>query len=178
MGYFEGLVGGAFKKDTQGRAVFYPMGVLAKGRVLPDDATEQRVRRFMVRYYMVGLPVAVLAGAFGTWLWVVLALAALAVWFVLGLKGLLENCPVSDEKLTLKEGYRNSAVAHNPLILQVLCGLMVLFAAMSFVAAIGNRAGFRFTLVSLGMTVVFAALAGGLGYMLRLRRLALKNAER
>lgn len=175
MGYFEGLVGGAFKKDSQGRAVFYPMGVLANGRVLPDDATEQRVRTFMVRYYMIGLPLAVLTGAFGSW-WMILAvLAGLGAWFVVGTRALLQGCPVSEEKLTVKEGYRNSAVAHNPVILRVLGGLMALFAAFSLVMAFANRGGMRGTLICLGMTLVFAALAAGMFMMLRVRSKALKS---
>jgi hypothetical protein len=35
MGYFDGLTAAAFKKDTQGRDLFFIWGKFGKGRVVP-----------------------------------------------------------------------------------------------------------------------------------------------
>lgn len=42
MGYFEGLTNGNFKKDRDGNTIFFPWGILGKGRVLPDEQTEKK----------------------------------------------------------------------------------------------------------------------------------------
>jgi hypothetical protein len=44
MGYFGELAGVNFKKDVEGRDLFFPFGIWGKGRILPDSETAARLR--------------------------------------------------------------------------------------------------------------------------------------
>src|SRR3954470_22575522 len=63
MGYFDGLANSAFKKDGQGRDLFFPNGILGKGRILPDAETAAKLRHKVVQFYKLfmfgGLPAIV-----------------------------------------------------------------------------------------------------------------------
>jgi hypothetical protein len=128
MGYFEGLADASFKEDGNGNNVFYPWGVLGKGRVLPDEATKIKLRIFVIRYYQIILPIGILLGIFKLWLPATVALIVLTLGFYLYVNQLTKDCPVCTEKLTLKESYKNSANSHNTLMLWLM-----LFASLLFV---------------------------------------------
>jgi hypothetical protein len=66
MGYFDVLASGIIRKDERGSTVFYPWGVLGKGRLLPDEAAEKKVFRFVKFCFLVALVLAV-GGAFFPW---------------------------------------------------------------------------------------------------------------
>ena len=127
MGYFEGLADASFKKDSNGNNVFYPWGVLGKGRVLPDEATKIKLRIFVIRYYQIILPVAVLLGILRLWFPAILVLTLLTLGFYLYVNLLTKDCPICTEKLTLKESYKNSANSHNTLMLWFLLLISLLF---------------------------------------------------
>jgi|KBSMisStaDraftv2_1062788.scaffolds.fasta_scaffold11459_6 hypothetical protein len=112
MGYFEGLSSSSFKKDADGRTVFYPIGILGRGRLLPDLATEERIRAFLIRYYMVSLSLIIVVVASVHWGWGAALIPVLWLWFHLGTKLLVAGLPSSTSRLTLKESYANSANAH------------------------------------------------------------------
>ena len=68
MGYFDGLVSGAFKKDAAGHTVFYPWGILGKGYVVPSVVEEERLRSFLKTMYMILLPgIIIIQVVFGAW---------------------------------------------------------------------------------------------------------------
>lgn len=127
MGYFEGLADASFKKDSNGNNVFYPWGVLGKGRVLPNETTKAKLRTFVIRYYQIMLPTAILLGIFRLWLPAILVLTLLTLGFYLYVNLLTKDCPICTEKLTLKESYKNSANSHNTLMLWLLLLVSLLF---------------------------------------------------
>lgn len=127
MGYFEGLADATFKKDSSGNSVFYPWGVLGKGRVLPDEPTKTKLRTFVIRYYQIMLPTAILLGIFRLWLPAILVLAALTLGFYFYVNQVTKDCPICSEKLTVKESYKNSAKSHNTLMLWFLLLASLLF---------------------------------------------------
>lgn len=127
MGYFEGLADASFKKDSKGNSVFYPWGVLGKGRVLPDETTKTKLRKFVILYYQIMLPTAILLGIFRLWLPSILFLTALTLGFYIYVNQLTKNCPICTEKLTLKESYKNSANSHNTLMLWFMLLASLLF---------------------------------------------------
>lgn len=169
MGYFEGLASGSLKKDKEGRTVFYPMGILGKGRILPDEATESSVRAFLVRYYQVTLPVVIVLGMFAHWALVMAAAIALMVWFHMGTKALIKNCPISHDKLTLKEGYTNSAASHNSTTLWILtvCSALFVFGGL-FMLLSAPATGLK--MMGLASVVFFGATTAALVYMIRAKR--------
>jgi hypothetical protein len=169
MGYFDGLTEAAFKKDGNGNTVFYPWGVLGKGRVLTDPARAERLRAFVRRYYQVTLPIIIVVGVVRIWSLLAVVVAALVAWFIIRSRQLLAGTAVSDERLTLKEGYRNSAARHNKLTLWVLFILSGLFAAAGIWIA-RNSYGPRQVAVGAGTAFFFALCGLAIGYMLHTRR--------
>lgn len=168
MGYFEGLTNGSFKKDKDGKTVFYPWGVLGRGRILPDEPTEVRIRAFVSRYYKVYLPMVISVGIIVGWAWSFLLVPILVAWFYFGSKSLVSGCPYSKEKLTLKEGYTNSAASHNKFTLWLLFICAVLFVVVGiFIASTAKSSGQRM----LGwLSVVFFGACGVIiGYMLKVK---------
>jgi hypothetical protein len=135
MGYFDGLTNASFRKDAQGRDVFYPHGVFGRGRIIPDAETALRLRRSMKRFYIallvVFLPVIVVANLMHVSFvaLVLLALAAMAVSVAYVLH-LARGLPFSDERLTYKESLQNSARGHNKVGLILLAILSALFVAL------------------------------------------------
>ena len=169
MGYFDGLASGSIKKDAEGRTVFYPLGVLGRGRVLPNEAAEQRVREFLIRYYKVSLPVIIGLGALVNWLWSAALVPVFMAWFYFGTKSLVAGYPYSDSKLTLKEGYANSAAAHNAFTLWALLICSVLFVVGGILMASTAHATEQ-RLIGVGSVAFFGLTSVALGYMLWARR--------
>ncbi len=162
MGYFDGLADGTFKKDSQGNTVFYPWGVLGKGRVIPDEETRVRLRNFVKLYYQITLPVIIVLSVFRLWLLLVPATIGLVAWFLIHTRTLLKDCPLSTEKLTLKEGYRNSAASHNKPTLWILLVFSLLMVAGGLFLLIAGK-----VLIGLGALVMFGLCSAAFIYMLK-----------
>ena len=142
MGFFEGMANASFKKDSNGNSVFYPWGVIGKGRVLQNEATKITLRKCVIFYYQIMLATAILLGIFKLWLPAILILAMLTLIFYLYVTHLTKNCPICAEQLTLKERYKNSANSHNTLmlwfmllvsLLLVLGGIWMFFKGRLFI---------------------------------------------
>ena len=169
MGYFEGLTNGSFKKDKVGNTIFFPWGVLGRGRVLPDEPTETRVRAFVSRYYKVSLPTIIGVGVIAGWAWSFLLVPILGAWFYFGSKSLVSDYPYSEDKLTLKDGYTNSAAGHNKVTLWLLliCSFLFVLAGI-FIASVATSSG----QITLGLftAIFFGACSAAIGYMLKVKR--------
>src|SRR5262245_2972311 len=132
MGYFDGLTNASFRKDAQGRDLFYPHGVFGKGRIIPDAQTAARLRASMKRFYIVlfvaFLPLIVIANVMHLPILylVIFALAVMALSVAHMLK-LAQGLPYSDERLTYRESLQNSARGHNKAILILLAIINTLF---------------------------------------------------
>jgi len=173
MGYFDGLTASSFKKDAEGRELFFIWGKLGKGRVIPSDDDAVAVRRYLKNYYVcvfVGIiPMFMLSGhdTFSArWL------ATLGIFILIGVIGLLplwlrtRAWPLASERLTYRESMSASAQAHGVVSLSILIVLgLVMVAGSLFVLLYTDE-----TLVG-GVGLVFfgAALAVFL-YMLWARR--------
>ena len=169
MGYFEGLSSSSFKKDADGRTVFYPIGILGRGRLLPDLATEERIRAFLIRYYMVSLSLIIVVVASVHWGWGAALIPVLWLWFHLGTKLLVAGLPSSTSRLTLKESYANSANAHGKGMLWSLlvCSGLFVLGGVLILAQSQDTAD---ALIGLSSIAFFGACGCAFGYMLWTRR--------
>ena len=167
MGYFNGVASAYFKKGADGKAVFYPWGVIAKGYVLPDEAAEAKTRRFIKIHLIVSLPAMVIAVNYSL-TWVCIAAAASFAWFYFQVKALLKGCPVSAERLTFKESYTNSAKAHNKAGLWALFIISLLFVAAGIWFMIVGPAHSSKVALALS-TLFFGACSCAIGYMVKVR---------
>ena len=169
MGYFDGLTNGSFKKDKNGNTVFFPWGVLGKGRVLPDESTETRVRGFVRRYYQVTLPIIIGVGVIFGWAWSFLLVPIFGAWFYFGTQALVSGYPHSEDNLTLKEGYANSAASHNKFTLWFLFICSVLFVLAGILIATTAKSSGEM-IMGLLSAAFFGACGAAIGYMLKVRR--------
>jgi hypothetical protein len=166
VGYFDGLASACFKKDNVGNTVFYPVGVLAKGRILPDEATELHIRKFLVLYYKVTLPLTILLSALHLWPLVAAALVISVVWFYSFCKKTTSQLPISDSTLTLKEGYQGSARSHNKPTLWFLLLVSIVFVAAGIFMTIASET-LDSRLAGLSCVIFFGLCGSAIGYMLK-----------
>lgn len=169
MGYFEGLTNSVFKKDQSGNTLFFPWGVLGRGRVLPDESAEAKVRAFVSRYYKVSLPTMIGIGVIMGWMWAIALVPFFGAWFYFGSKSLVSDYPYSEDKLTLKEGYSNSAAAHNKVTLWLLfiCSVSFTLAGIFFVSVATTPGKLTMRVLA---TLLFGACSVAIGYMLKVKR--------
>ena len=166
MGYFDGLASSSFKRDKSGNICFYPWGVLGKGYSLPDEATEQRIRGFVRRYYMISLPAIIVLGSVVGWLYAFVFLPILIVLYLMKCKSLTSDLSVVNEKLTIRESYTNSANAHNRTTLWLLLIFSLLFVAGGLFMIISDMSGFD-KVVGLSCILFFGACGVALFYMIK-----------
>jgi hypothetical protein len=165
MGYFAGIADASFKQDSSGNHIFYPWGVLGKGRVLPDEASKTKLKIFLIRYYQAVLPIGILLGIFRLWLPAILVLGLLTLGFYLYVNHLTKGCPICTEKLTLKESYKNSAQSHNTLMLRLMLVTSLLFVLGGMWLFIKGR-----LFIGLGSVVFFGLCSAVFILMLKVKR--------
>jgi hypothetical protein len=164
MGYFDGLTEASFKTDQNGNTVFYPWGVLGKGHVLTDPAKAQQLRAFVRLYYQVTLPVVIILSILRIWLLLGLAVVGLTAWFLVRTRQLTAGAPVSGERLSMKESYRNSAARHSKPMLWALLACSLLFVVGGVWIALRGE-----VLVGLGSALFFGLCGLAIGYMATVR---------
>ncbi|HWW99406.1 hypothetical protein [Collimonas sp.] len=169
MGYFDGLANSNFKKSQDGHTLFFPWGVLGRGRVLPDEAAADKVRGFVKRYYKISLPTTIVVCVVAGWIWAMPLAVIFGFWFYFGTRALVAAYPYSDDKLTLKQGYANAATGHNQFVLWLLFIVSVLFVAGGIFIAYAARSPGQ---IMLGMAsiIFFGACGLAIGYMIKVKR--------
>ena len=166
MGYFDGLASGIIKKDKDNNPVYYPWGVLGKGYVLPSAERETEIKNMVILFYQLFF------GVFFVHLFLLknalifaLLVLALVIWFLVKSKQLTKDCPKSGEKLTLKEGYTNSAKAHNKTVLWILLVVAVI-ATLGGIALLFTSKLFISGLI---MTLLFGTSSAAIYYMIQVK---------
>lgn len=172
MGYFDGLTAAAFKKDTQGRDLFFVWGKFGRGRVVPTEADGASVRAYLRSYYicvLVGIvPMLMLGGKAGEPRWFL----AICIYMVLALAALVplflrtRHWAAADERLTYREAMSASAAAHGAASLWLLIVLSALFVAGGLFLLLATDA----TLVGLLCVLFFGGCLGVFAWMLIVRR--------
>ena len=165
MGYFDGLASGIIKKDKSDNAVYYPWGVLGKGYVLPNATRETAIKNMVILFYQIFL------GMFFIHLFLIknapifaVLVIALVIWFLVKSHQLTKDCPKSDEKLTLKEGYSNSAKAHNKWMLWFCLVVSIFFTLAGIAFLLSDKIS-----IGLLMTIVFGACTTAIGFMIKVK---------
>ncbi len=169
MSYFDALTGSGFKKDDAGNIVFYPWGVFGKGRVLQDEETENKVREFIRRYYTISLPVIIIVGVTVSWVYALILLPVLFAWYYVKSRALIAGCAVTQDKLTLKQTYTNSAKVYNKKVLWLFLIFSILFGAGGL-SMVFFGTSIRDKIISLLTFLFFGACAVNFGYMIKARR--------
>ena len=173
MGYFDGLTDAAFKKDRFGNTVFYPWGVFGRGRILPDEQSIGNVRQFLRGYYQALFCVVIPLGIMTTIKSIsipvkVASYVAFGIgftaWFIIKSRKLTAGTEFSDESLSLRESYSNSAAGHNRATLWGLFGLSCLFVAAGVWMVLRNQSQ-REVYLGAASVAVSGLCACAIGYM-------------
>jgi hypothetical protein len=173
MGYFDALAASSFKNLENGKRAFYPWGKLGKGYELSSDEQYESFQRFVIRYYMIVLPLGIAAGVLRHWVVLAVILPGAMVAYTVIVKRKTRDLPRTDVKLTFKDSYENQARKQSPWILWPLLVVSLLFVAGGLlVVATPGKFG-----VGLLCVAFFGACAAAAGWMLILRRRVLRQPD-
>jgi hypothetical protein len=162
MGYLDGLVDSSFKKDAEGRTVFYPWGTLGSGYIVETGDLRNQIRSLYKTVLIVLIPTTVLFQiTVGWWLNLVLVpFCVIGCYF--WVRNLTKGLPKSTEKLTTAEAYKNSARSYNLTLLIGLEFLSVIFVTTGFLLLLNG--GDRF--VALASIVFFGFCGATIGCLI------------
>ena len=105
MGYFERVAESAFKETADGLCVYYPNGVLGKGRVVTSPELKKKIFSFHKNTVKFGIPLCIAAGLFlKLQLVILLALVILPVFYFYQRK-LIGNLPIHNSRISAQEIY-------------------------------------------------------------------------
>ena len=162
MGYFDGLVSGAFKKDDSGNSLFYPWGVFGSGYIVQSKETLEQLRKFLKKYYLVMLiTIITIQITVGFWLNLTI-LPIVIVYYHFYVKKITKDFPKTSEKLTLGQSFSNSAKSHNLptlIILEVFSvgfvalGILILLFGQNLIIALSSIGFFGLCGVSIGYMI-------------------------
>ena len=168
MGYFDRQSSALFKKDAQGRDLFFIWGNLGRGRVVPTEADGVAVRRYL-KYHSIAMvvgivPMVVLAGEplEPRWYVTIGVFISLALAAFLPLVIRTERWEIADERLT----YREAMAARSAVGLWFLVVLSGLFMAVGLLVMLNSDAA----LAGLLLVLVSGACIGVFAWLLIMRR--------
>ncbi|MFC4271641.1 hypothetical protein GQF03_17245 [Sneathiella chungangensis] len=103
MGILDSYVDPFFKKDGDGRTLYFPWGNSGSAYVIDSDETERKIRNFVKLTYL-ALFLAAMACMilFGGW-WGLAIGPIYVIWFILGIRKLTKGLPRSSEKLNVSD---------------------------------------------------------------------------
>ena len=116
MGYFDKVVEAKFKDNSSGEILFYPSGIIGKGRVVPSDDAKNDIikcQKYLLKLTLfIGLPYAWIVGMSGVFSIVsICPLVLLALYVYYKQRQCIANLEVHDSKLSLKEASSKGAKA-------------------------------------------------------------------
>ena len=141
MGYFDRIAKAAFKEGENGETIYYPYGVMGKGRCITDPALKDKFYRFHKGMIMYLLPFSAIYGAVLAfshinrlvgYIPLVILVVGVSIWQYI----LIKDLPLSDKKLTFREAMTGTSRAYSKTYLNILLIngiiLIVLSASLPF----------------------------------------------
>jgi hypothetical protein len=149
----------AFDIDSEGRVVFYPFGMLSKGRLIVDRQTFESVRsKYVVictvmLFAVMGIAIAnrfVLSFEQALWS-IAIALSLSAIWMQL----LAMSLPFADDRFNARRAMQKAAGSHSIVGLVGLAVISWLFTTGGIIMLLVGDAGAKWT--GLACTVIFGS---------------------
>ena len=169
MAYFDNLLSTYFNTTPDGRKLFYPLGAMGVGYVVPSEQEEKRLRQFIKTYYIAAL--VLIGGSYpflGNLGAIVIGLAFVIFYLlykprlVRGLQPTTERMSVSTSVAKQSRIYSAWMLWSMEIFMLALCGIAV---AMLFDETV-NR------LASVGMVALFGTFSAMFAWMIVMRRRA------
>ncbi len=134
MGFFDNLAETAFRKNLDGSDIYFPNGVIGKGRIVRDPARRQKLFNYHKRMCKYGVPLLTLyglvLGASGGITRGHLIFIGVAVGLLFARQRyLMAGLPVYSERQTVTELAGKGAKAFHPLLLLFLGGSSLILIA-------------------------------------------------
>jgi len=143
MGFFDNLAETAFKKTDDGSEIYFPNGVIGKGRIVGDPARRKKLFNYHKRILKYGIPLAVLYGLlFGVSGGHLIFIGVVLILLFARQRYLIADLPVYSERLTVTEVAASGAKAFHPLLLLLLGGCSLILIAGGVVMPILLRMPF------------------------------------
>lgn len=108
MGFIDNLSEGLFKKDSEGRFVYYPWGIWGDGFVVNSQEKLIQIQGYTNKFYIVVFPVILIA-KFVIGIWSLLLLLIFFFWYYFTIKRLIGKLEKVTEAKKISEFYKNSS---------------------------------------------------------------------
>ena len=162
--YLDSLVDPLFATDEGGNRIFYPGGVLARGRVLPNaeyaDGLRRRVKTLNAVVFAILIPALTALGALrvGWRTWAMATVAGLFIGLLQQMyyRYLVRGLPVAATRLTFATAWRSQASALGRGWLRALFAVSIMFVAAGLAISIFDQ---RMLLVGTALVVMFGLCA-------------------
>src|SRR5712691_5686451 len=130
MGFFDNLAETAFRKSQDGSDIYFPNGVIGKGRIVGDPARRKKLFNYHKRILKYGIPLSVLYGlVFGVSGGHLIFIGVVLVLLFARQRYLIKGLPVYSERLTVTEVAAKGAKAFHPLLLLLFGGSSLILIA-------------------------------------------------
>lgn len=122
-GYFDKIAEIAFKEGENGETIYFPNGILGKGRLVEDPACKERLFKLHKLLYKYFVPLCILYGLLlglsgGASLDGLAPIILIALLLMLRQQVLIRGLPVLNERLTVKEAAVSTSKAFHPTFMK------------------------------------------------------------
>lgn len=176
MGYFDKAAENYFKETTEGEVIYYPNGVLGKGRLVPDSSTKEELFSFQKRVlkitFLVIFPYVWLMGIAGVFTLGSFSPIILFVIYYLYKQHMLTRCL---KKHHVKLGFKEAATKGSKNIPNWYYKITMAFSVLIMVLALCLPVMFSVPFAKMIVPVIGILSFGLLGLALSVRMFQLKN---
>lgn len=169
MGYLKAVTEAPFKTTASGQRVFFPFGVFARGRVLPDEQAGRAILRVIKCHYgaaWVVIPLLIFCRL--DWLSICGIVAGMSGLYYMTIYAKVRALPFADERLGWGEVYRQMARNMGRWRCWGVCLMCTVLSALAVLAAVTKGGGpFEIwqVLVFAGGMLLGAAFSGWLAWL-------------
>ncbi len=167
MKYFDALANSSFKTTDDGRKLFFPLGTLSLGYVIPSEKDFEKLRKGVRTYLMVSLMVIIGSVPFMGPLASLILLPFLIVPYALWVYAQCRHLDRTDERLTVKEAIAGQAIGHSKFALWSLevCSALLVVSGIFILAVDPDN-----WLVGIASVFIFGFCTVMIGRMLVVKR--------
>ena len=138
MGYFDRIAEAAFKEGENGEIIYFPNGLLGKGRLVKDSERRIQLFNFNKRLNKYLMPSMLLYGILiglgeGVSLSNILPILTICIIVFIRQRFLIRGLPIYNKKLTLEEAATSASKAFKPslLIFMMVISLMLILMSIT-----------------------------------------------
>jgi len=172
--YLESMVSLSFKKDKNGKTIYFPFGNRGRGRIITDTKMEENICSLTKSFLKIIFFSTIIIAQFFDFVFLMAFTGVSIIWFYYQIQKHIKNCEYSDEIITRKETMKTQTSMYSIGFLWTFLIVSLLFVLMGVLMAVGNSSQDDF-LMGLGGTLFFGACAAVFSYMLKVKYSMIKK---